>query len=269
MPTPSLDLTDDRVLLEGPYSRCRELFLVLRAVRDFIAGFRALHFSGPCVTIFGSARLSEDHPYYALAREVGRRVSLLGFGVLTGGGPGIMEAANRGAKDAGGFSAGCNIELTHEQQPNPYLDRWVTCHYFFVRKVLLFKYSYAFIAMPGGFGTLDELGEALTLVQTGKILNFPIILMGTAYWRPLLDQMERMVEAGMVTEADLRLFKATDDVEEVVAHLRTHAIEAFHLRARRPPTPSRLLGERRATPARGPSAPDMSHAAPPSASPIP
>jgi len=123
--------------------------------------------------------------------------------------------------------------------------------------------------MPGGFGTLDELGEALTLVQTGKILNFPIILMGTAYWRPLLDQMERMVEAGMVTEADLRLFKATDDVDEVVAHLRMHAIEAFHLRARRPPTPSRLLGERRVTPARGPSAPDMSHAAPPSASPIP
>jgi uncharacterized protein (TIGR00730 family) len=244
-PTPHLDLTDDRVLLEGPYSRRRELFLVLRAVRDFIAGFRALHFSGPCVTIFGSARLPEDHPYYALAREVGRRVSLLGFGVLTGGGPGIMEAANRGARDAGGFSAGCNIELAHEQQPNPYLDRWVTCHYFFVRKVLLFKYSYAFIAMPGGFGTLDELAEALTLVQTGKILNFPIILMGTSYWRPLLDQMQHMVDQETLDQADIGLLLATDDVEEVVAHLRTYAIDAFQLRARRAPRPSRLLGERR------------------------
>jgi uncharacterized protein (TIGR00730 family) len=249
-PTP-LEPTDDRVLLEGPYSRRRELFLALRAVRDFIAGFRALHFSGPCVTIFGSARLAEDHPYYALAREVGRRVSLLGFGVLTGGGPGIMEAANRGARDAGGFSAGCNIELAHEQQPNPYLDRWVTCHYFFVRKVLLFKYSYAFIAMPGGFGTLDELSEALTLVQTGKIRNFPIILMGTSYWRPLLEQLQQMIAAGTLSQADLDLFMATDDVEEVVAYLRTHAIAAFQLRARPVPKPSRLLGERRWTHSRG------------------
>jgi uncharacterized protein (TIGR00730 family) len=240
-----IDQTDDRVLLEGPYSRRKELLLVLRAVRDFIAGFRALHFSGPCVTIFGSARVPEGDPYYALAREVGRRVSLLGFGVLTGGGPGLMEAANRGARDAGGFSAGCNIELAHEQQPNPYLDRSVTCHYFFVRKVLLFKYSYAFIALPGGFGTLDELSEALTLVQTAKILNFPIILMGTTYWQRLLDQMRQMVQAGTLDEADLRLILATDDVDDVVSHLRTHAIDAFRLRARPVPKPSRLLGERR------------------------
>jgi uncharacterized protein (TIGR00730 family) len=235
--------TDDRVLLEGPYSRRKELFLVLRAVRDFIAGFRALHFSGPCVTIFGSARVPESHPYYALAREVGRRVSLLGFGVLTGGGPGLMEAANRGARDAGGFSAGCNIELAHEQQPNPYLDRWVHCHYFFVRKVLLVKYSYAFIALPGGFGTLDELSEVLTLVQTAKILNFPIILIGLEYWRPLLEQLQQMVRKGMLDEADLGLLLATDHVDEVVTHLRTHAIDRFKLHPRRMPKPSRLLGE--------------------------
>ena len=237
--------TDDRVLLEGPYSRRKELFLVLRAVRDFIAGFRALHFSGPCVTIFGSARVPESHPYYALAREVGRRVSLLGFGVLTGGGPGLMEAANRGARDAGGFSAGCNIELPQEQQPNPYLDRWVSCHYFFVRKVLLVKYSYAFIALPGGFGTLDELSEVLTLVQTAKILNFPIILIGREYWRPLLEQLEQMVRKGMLDEADLKLLLTTDHVDEVVTHLRTHAIDRFQLHQRRMPKPSRLLGERR------------------------
>jgi uncharacterized protein (TIGR00730 family) len=246
-PTTNIEQTDDRMLLEGPYSRRRELLLVLRAVRDFIAGFRVLHFVGPCVTIFGSARIPERHPYYALAREVGRRVSLLGFGVLTGGGPGLMEAANRGARDAGGLSAGCNIELGHEQQPNAYLDRWVTCHYFFVRKVLLFKYSYAFIAMPGGFGTLDELAEALTLVQTAKILNFPIVLMGVSYWRPLLDQMGQMVREGTLDAADVRLILATDDVDEVVAHLRTHAIDAFQLRARPVPKPSRLLGERRWT----------------------
>ena len=242
---PSALPTNDRVLLEGPHSRRRELLLVLRTLRDFIAGFRALHFIGPCVTIFGSARIPEQHRYYALAREVGRRVSLLGFTVLTGGGPGIMEAANRGARDAGGPSAGCNIELDHEQRPNPYLDRWVTCRYFFVRKVLLFKYSYAFIALPGGFGTLDELTEALTLVQNGKILNFPVILMGTSYWTPFLAQLREMVKAGTLDEADLRLFLATDDVDAAVAHLRTYAIDAFKLRVRQVPKPSRLLGEGR------------------------
>src|SRR5689334_12967370 len=220
MSSSSLPVPNDRVLLEGPYSRRKELFLVLRAVRDFIAGFRALHFSGPCVTIFGSARVPETHPYYALTREVGRRVSQLGFGVLTGGGPGLMEAANRGARDAGGFSAGCNIELAQEQRPNPYLDRWVNCHYFFVRKVLLVKYSYAFIALPGGFGTLDELSEVLTLVQTAKILNFPVILIGLEYWRPLLEQLQQMACKGMLDAADLGLLLATDEIDEVVTHLR-------------------------------------------------
>src|SRR5512134_3884652 len=140
----------DRLLLEGPQPRWREIQLLARAGADFIRGFRGLHFVGPCVSVFGSARFGETHPYYEIAREVGRRVSALGFTVMTGGGPGLMEAANRGAQEHGGLSVGCNIQLPHEQAPNPYLDRWITCHYFFVRKVLLFKYSYAFVVMPGG-----------------------------------------------------------------------------------------------------------------------
>ena len=176
----------DRILLEGPHSRLQELVLLARAARDFIRGFRVLHFVGPCVTIFGSARFGETHPYYAIAREIGRRVSLMGFTVMTGGGPGLMEAANRGARDAGGLSVGCNIELSHEQDPNPYMDRWITCHYFFVRKVLLFKYSYGFIGLPGGLGTLDELSEALTLIQNSKIQEYPVVLIGVAYWHQRL-----------------------------------------------------------------------------------
>ena len=189
--TPAPAGTSDRVLLSGPHPRFTEAILILRALRDFVRGFRVLHFVGPCVVIFGSARFVESHPYYAVAREVGRRVSLLGFTVLTGGGPGLMEAANRGARDVGGRSVGCNIELPDEQAPNPYLDRWITCHYFFVRKVLLFKYSYAFIALPGGLGTLDELCEALTLIQTGKIRNFPVVLIGTEYWEPFIALLRR------------------------------------------------------------------------------
>ncbi|MGE0043535.1 MAG: TIGR00730 family Rossman fold protein, partial [Vicinamibacterales bacterium] len=158
--------SSDLVLLEGPHSRLQELTLLLRAGRDFLRGFRGLHFVGPCVTVFGSARFADDHPYYQLGREVGAAVARTGFTVMTGGGPGVMEAANRGAYESGGRSVGCNITLPHEQFPNRYLHRWVTCHYFFVRKVLLFKYSYAFVVLPGGLGTLDELCEARTLIQT-------------------------------------------------------------------------------------------------------
>ncbi len=140
-----------------------------------------------------------------MAREVGRRVSRLGFTVMTGGGPGLMEAANRGARDAGGRSVGCNIELPMEQDPNPYLDRWISCHYFFVRKVLLFKYSYAFIALPGGLGTLDELCEALTLIQTGKIKSYPVVLIGTGYWNPFVELLHEMVAEGAVAPGGSRL----------------------------------------------------------------
>lgn len=223
---------------------------MLRAVRDFIAGFRTLHFVGPCVTVFGSARYDERHPYYALGREVGRGVADLGFTVMTGGGPGLMEAANRGAKEAGGRSVGCNITLPAEQAPNPYLDRWVTCRYFFVRKVLLFKYSYAFIGLPGGLGTLDELFEALTLIQTGKIEAFPVVLIGAAYWRPVQDLLRHFSIEHTIDATDLDLLLVTDSVEEALDHIRRHAVERFRLRPR-PFKPSSLLGEPRTLEAAG------------------
>src|ERR1044072_2781460 len=193
----------ERIFLEGPQSRKWELWTVLRILREFIRGFRVLHFVGPCVTVFGSARFKEDHPFYALARQVGAGLTDIGFTVMTGGGPGIREAANRGAREAGGRSIGCNITLPQEQQANPYLDQVLTFRYFFIRKVMLVKYSYAFIVMPGGVGTMDELFEALTLIQTKKILSFPVVLMGEEYWHPLVDLLKRMVEAGTISPADL------------------------------------------------------------------
>jgi uncharacterized protein (TIGR00730 family) len=234
----------DRVLLEGPHSRARELRLVLTSVRDFIRGFRTLHFAGPCVTVFGSARFDEAHRYYALARDVGAGLSTLGFTVMTGGGPGVMEAANRGARDVGGWSVGCNIRLPFEQDPNPYLDRFLTCEYFFVRKVLLLKYSYAFVALPGGLGTLDELFEVLTLIQTGKVQSFPVVLMGREFWAPLVQQLTEMVEAGTVGARDLDLLLVTDDVQEALAHVRDRAIKPFGLKPRETPHPWAVFGER-------------------------
>jgi hypothetical protein len=232
----------DRAMLEGPHSRRRELWTVLRVLRDFIGGFRVLHFVGPCVTVFGSARYGASHPYYELGREVGRSIAELGLTVMTGGGPGIMEAANRGAREIGGRSVGCNIELPCEQHPNPYLDRSVTCRYFFVRKVLLFKYSYAFVALPGGLGTLDELTEALTLIQTGKIANFPVVLIGRSYWRPFEDLLLHLAAEGTIGPADLELLLITDSVSEAQAHIRRHASERFGLTPR-PIRPHGVLGE--------------------------
>jgi uncharacterized protein (TIGR00730 family) len=209
---------DVRDWLGGPRSRRSELARLGRIFAEFLRGFRALHFLGPCVTVFGSARVAEDDPHYGLARSLGASMARLGLTVMTGGGPGIMEAANRGAREAGGRSIGCNIELPHEQRPNPYLDRFVTFRYFFVRKVMLVKYSVAFVVMPGGFGTLDELFEAATLVQTGKIAAFPIILMGTAYWAPLIAFLRDTLAArGMVDPKDLGILTVTDSVDEAVA----------------------------------------------------
>jgi len=234
---------DDRLLLEGPHSRLRELQMLWRAGRDFLRGFRTLHFIGPCITVFGSARFGEEHPHYEIAREVGRRVSRLGFAVMTGGGPGLMEAANRGAHEGGGLSVGCNVELPFEQDPNPYLDRVITCHYFFVRKVLLFKYSYGFVVMPGGLGTLDELTEALTLIQTGKIEEFPVVLIGTSYWQPFIALLREMISHGAIAEKDLDLLKVTDDLDEAMRHLETHAVQGFGLKRVRG-RPAWWLGER-------------------------
>lgn len=233
----------DRIMLQGPHSRWRELRIVLQTVRDFLQGFRTLHFAGPCVTVFGSARFDEDHRFYQLAREVGAGLSRIGFTVMTGGGPGVMEGANRGAKEAGGWSVACNIRLPFEQAPNPYLDRWVTSEYFFVRKVLLFKYSYAFIALPGGIGTMDELFEALTLIQTGKVLNFPVVLMGSDYWAPLLDQLGLMVKEQTISPEDLDLLLVTDDVEAALEHVRNRTLDAFGLTPREGPHPWAVLGE--------------------------
>lgn len=244
---PPADNRTETVFLEGPQSRLRELMMLLRTARDFLRGFRTLHFVGPCVTVFGSARFAEGHPYYELAREVGAGLSRLGFTTLTGGGGGVMEGANRGAREAGGRSVGCNIVLPFEQKPNPYLDEMVLCHYFFVRKVLLLKYSYAFVVLPGGFGTLDELGEALTLIQTGKIEQFPVVLMGTEYWAPMLEMFRKMEAVGTTSPKDMDLMLVTDSVTEAMAYLERNAVQRFKL-TRSVPTPSALLGERTATP---------------------
>src|SRR6266550_770861 len=189
----------DEIFLEGPRSRFGELVTLVRVLLDFLRGFRVLHFVGPCVTVFGSARVKEGDASYELARKMGATIARLGFTVMTGGGPGIMEAANRGAKEINGRSVGCNVELPQEQKPNAYLDRCVTMHYFFVRKALLVKYSYAFVVMPGGAGTLDELFEAITLIQTGKIKNFPIVIMGTEYWRELIGFIDKMARHKMIS----------------------------------------------------------------------
>ncbi|MEX0703488.1 MAG: TIGR00730 family Rossman fold protein [Planctomycetales bacterium] len=211
---------EDRYLLEGPRSRTAEFFRLVRIMGEFLRGFRALHFVGPCVTVFGSARFGESHRYYRLARDVGAALARQGFTVLTGGGPGIMEAANRGAKDAGGRSIGCNIVLPAEQRPNPYLDKVVTFRYFFVRKVMLVKYSQAFVIMPGGFGTLDEAFEAATLIQTGKVVDFPVIFMGRDYWRPLFDFLEQtMIAERTIAQADFSRIILTDSVDDMLAPL--------------------------------------------------
>ncbi len=224
-------LSGERRFFAGPQSRLAELWWAIQVFVEFIRGFRALHFVGPCVTVFGSARFAEGHPYYTLTREVGAELAREGFIVMTGGGPGLMEAANRGARDAGGRSIGCNIQLPLEQQPNPYLDVWLEFRHFFVRKVVLVKYSYAFIVMPGGFGTLDEAFEAATLVQTGKIEEFPIVFMGTEFWAPIREQLySQMVPAGTITQAEADRVLFTDSPQEAAAAIQQRALSRFGLR---------------------------------------
>lgn len=196
---------------------------------EFIRGFRKLHFLGPCITVFGSARFKEDHPYYDLTRKAAGEFAKLGFTIMTGGGPGLMEAANRGAKDVNGRSVGCNIQLPKEQQPNCYLDKWVYIHHFFIRKVLLVKYSFAFVVMPGGYGTLDEFFEALTLIQTHKINNFPIVIFGKDYHHDLLEHIAQMQKNATVTTEDAQLFLVTDSIDEAVDLIREKSIKQYGL----------------------------------------
>ncbi len=212
--------------LEGPQSRWRDFKFTLKVMREFIKGFRVLHFTGPCICIYGSARFKEDHKYYKQTQELAGKIAKLGFSIMTGGGPGIMEAANRGAREVGGRSIGCNIELPFEQSGNPYLDKWVSIKYFFVRKTLLIKYSYAFVVMPGGFGTLDELFESLTLVQTKKLKAFPIIIFGKEYHEEVMQHIEILKREGTISPEDIDLITYTDDMDEVIkiceSVIRTH-----------------------------------------------
>lgn len=229
--------------LGGPQSRSKELLFVFKIFFQFIKGFRALHFIGPCITVFGSARFNEDHEYYKLARRASGEFAKLGFTIMTGGGPGIMEAANRGAKDVGGRSVGCNIMLPAEQHHNPYLDKWVEIEHFFVRKVMLVKYSFAFVVMPGGFGTLDEYFEAITLIQTKKIKNFPVIIFCKDFHKKLIEHTEMMREQGTISPLDMDLFLVTDSVEEAVEYIKENSIERHGLKPEVKIRPFRWLFE--------------------------
>ncbi|MBK9272450.1 MAG: TIGR00730 family Rossman fold protein [Saprospiraceae bacterium] len=216
--------------LSGPLSRWQEFKYLLSVSRDLFRGIRKLHFVGPCITVFGSARFKPDHPYYKITEEISGKIAKLGFTILTGGGPGIMEAANRGAKAVGGKSVGCNIILPHEQFPNPYLDHFVDMDYFFTRKTMLIKYSYGFVVMPGGFGTLDELFEAITLIQTGKLTNFPIILFGSEFYKDMLEFIDLMAKEGTISPHDRELLYLTDDIDEAVEFIKDHTIVRKTLR---------------------------------------
>ena len=219
--------------LEGPKSRGSELKFLFNVARQFLRGFRKLHFVGPCVTVFGSARFPPGHEYYQMAEAVGRAIANTGFTVMTGGGPGIMEAANKGAFEAGGNSVGCNIRLPIEQHPNRYMHEHVTIEFFFIRKTLLLKYSYAFVVLPGGWGTMDELFETLTLVQTGMIHHFPVVLMGTSYYQPLVDYLGFMLSQGTISADDLKLVRLTDDPHEAMEHLAKYIRDFYKIKKNR------------------------------------
>jgi len=221
------------VYLEGPKSRGYELLFAWKVFTEFIKGFRTLHFVGPCITVFGSARFKEDNRYYISAREFGKRIASLGFTTMTGGGPGIMEAANRGAFENNGMSVGCNIKLPFEQKPNKYMHKWITMEYFFIRKVMLLKYSYAFIVMPGGFGTMDELFNTITLIQTKSITQFPIVLFGTEYYSPLMETIETMSKEGTISKEDMALVLMTDNIDEAMRHIKTYITKNYQIKRRK------------------------------------
>lgn len=219
--------------LDGPKPRINEFKFAIQIFFEFIKGFRALHFVGPCITVFGSARFKEDHPYYKLAKSVGHKIADLGFVTMTGGGPGIMEAANRGAFENGGKSIGCNIKLPFEQTPNPYVQKSITFSFFFIRKVLLVKYSYAFVIMPGGFGTQDEFFETLTLAQTKVINDFPIVVMGREYYQPFHHWMDHMIQAGTISPEDKKFILFTDSAEEAIDHISKYVRKNYTVKPRK------------------------------------
>ncbi len=231
------------IFLDGPHSRLSELRFTVQTLFEFVRGFRAMHFIGPCITVFGSARFKEDHPYYSLTREASAEFARLGFTILTGGGPGLMEAANRGARDVGGRSVGCNIQLPMEQKPNPYLDKWINVKHFFLRKVLLVKYSFAFVVMPGGYGTLDEYFEALTLIQTHKIKDFPVIIFGKEYHKDLIAHMERMQANSTIGANDINLCLVTDSIEEAKQLIIEKSINQYGLKPKNKIKPLKWLFE--------------------------
>lgn len=216
LPVSESSAAGERDFLMQPRTLNGERSRLKRIMSEFEHGFRSLRNLGPAVTVFGSARFTPDHPYYELGRQVGRRLAESGFAVITGGGPGAMEAANRGAREAGGASYGLNIVLPHEQKPNPYVDETVEFHYFFVRKVMLVKYSCAYIVLPGGLGTLDELFEAATLLQCGKIGPFPLVLVGREFWRGMRDFLLFMVEQGVFGVEEVGFARITDSADEAV-----------------------------------------------------
>jgi len=224
---------EEYVYLDGPKHRVNELLFACKVFVEFIKGFRQLHFVGPCITIFGSARYTEEHAYYKATVEFAKQLSKLGFTIMSGGGPGIMEAANRGAFENGEHSVGCNIKLPFEQKGNPWVNTTVTFKHFFVRKVMLVKYSYAFVIMPGGFGTMDEFFETLTLVQTKTINDFPIVLFGKEYYQPLFDYMRRMVDEGTIAAGDLRLVLLTDNIEAAVHHIKKYVRQNYKVKPRK------------------------------------
>lgn len=212
----------EKQFLAGERDRGADLESATRIFLEFLRGFESLDFQGSCVTVFGSARFKPGHPYYRMARTLGKRLAMEGYVTMTGGGPGIMEAANRGAKEGNGLSLGCNIELPMEQDPNPYLDQFIEFDHFFVRKMMLIKYSCAFVVMPGGFGTLDELFETLTLIQTSKIEKFPVILMGTEFWKHMRTFVRKALIADKtISPVDLNLIQSTDDFDEAIEWIQT------------------------------------------------
>jgi len=209
----------EKRFLAGPRDRAKDLESAIRYFLEFLRGFETLGaIDRPCATVFGSARLGEGTRYYEMAHELGRRLAEEGLAVMTGGGPGIMEAANRGAKEGNGLSIGCNIKLPFEQQPNPYLDIFIEFDHFFIRKVMLVKYSSAFVVLPGGYGTLDEAFETVTLMQTDKIEDFPLISMGKEFWRPMAEFMrDTLVTRGTIGKRDVHLWSPTDSVDKAVS----------------------------------------------------